>query len=180
MKTFSLAKEFANIHHLEERVLRLSGLKLNESLRVFDVPIEFKSSNFIHTSHCGFNNKEIMTILHGYGGSGALNYPIMKNLSQSYQVYSTDLLGMGLSSRPQFDCQTIDETIDFFVESLEKWRMNLGLERFNLVGHSFGGYVACHYAIKYPERVKKLFMLSPLGMSRGANVSSPEEILICI
>jgi len=35
---------------------------------------------------------------------------------------------------------------------------------FILAGHSFGGYVVGHYAIKYPQHLKKLLMLSPAGV----------------
>jgi len=37
------------------------------------------------------------------------------------------------------------------------------MEGFYLMGHSFGGYVAGHYTHKYPENVKKVILMSPLG-----------------
>jgi cardiolipin-specific phospholipase len=40
------------------------------------------------------------------------------------------------------------------------------LDSFVLAGHSFGGYVSGLYALKYPHHVKKLLMLSPLGITR--------------
>lgn len=40
------------------------------------------------------------------------------------------------------------------------------MKDFVLIGHSFGGYVSGLYATKYPHHVKKLLMLSPLGVSR--------------
>ena len=45
------------------------------------------------------------------------------------------------------------------------------LEDFYLLGHSFGGYVTGHYAIQYPKHVKKLFLVSPVGL----RVSKPGE-----
>jgi len=41
---------------------------------------------------------------------------------------------------------------------------------FILAGHSFGGYICGHYAIKYPQHIKKLLMLSPAGV-----VKRPDE-----
>ena len=38
------------------------------------------------------------------------------------------------------------------------------LTDFYLVGHSFGGYSVGHYAVKYPQHVKKLLLLSPIGI----------------
>ena len=40
----------------------------------------------------------------------------------------------------------------------------MGLETFFLAGHSFGGYISGNYALRHPQRVKKLLLLSPLGM----------------
>lgn len=33
-----------------------------------------------------------------------------------------------------------------------------------IAAHSFGGYISTKYALEYPERVKKLIMLSPFGV----------------
>jgi len=39
------------------------------------------------------------------------------------------------------------------------------LTGFILAGHSFGGYVVGHYACRYPQHIKKLLMLSPIGVN---------------
>ena len=52
----------------------------------------------------------------------------------------------------------------FFVESLEAWREAKGLERMTLAGHSMGGYMAVAYSEKYPHRVDRLVLLSPVGV----------------
>ena len=38
------------------------------------------------------------------------------------------------------------------------------LTNFVLVGHSLGGYMGGHYACKYPQHIKKLILLSPIGI----------------
>ena len=38
------------------------------------------------------------------------------------------------------------------------------MEKFVLAGHSFGGYIAGNYAVKYHKYVTKLLMLSPIGV----------------
>jgi pimeloyl-ACP methyl ester carboxylesterase len=42
----------------------------------------------------------------------------------------------------------------------------LGLERVDLVGHSFGGMVAAEYAATFPHRVGKLVLIDALGLWR--------------
>jgi cardiolipin-specific phospholipase len=46
---------------------------------------------------------------------------------------------------------------------LEAWRVAKNLDSFYLVGHSLGGYISSLYTIKYPQRVKKLLLVSPIG-----------------
>lgn len=38
------------------------------------------------------------------------------------------------------------------------------LNRINLLGHSFGGYLSSQYSLKYPDRVEKLILADPWGM----------------
>ena len=50
------------------------------------------------------------------------------------------------------------------MESLEKWRKAMKLEKFVLLGHSLGGYISCCYALQYPQHVEKLILASPVGV----------------
>lgn len=165
----------AKLQTLENNILKHAGFQVGEDIEVYDVKID--DSDHIHTYRCGDENKEVMVLLHGYGGTGILFFRIMKELSLKYKVYCVDLLGMGLSSRPKFECKNAEETINFFLDSQEKWRIAVGLENFILAGHSFGGHIACHYTAKYPDRVTKLYLISPLGFTRYEKESSnPKKI----
>jgi abhydrolase domain-containing protein 5 len=154
-------------HQLERDILSHSGLTLDKDLIIKDVEIEYpEPKNHIHTTICGQNNSKYpLVLLHGYGGSGILYYPMLSELAKGYNVFCIDLLGMGLSSRPPFNFETTEETVKYFVESTEAWRKAMSLETIYIGGHSFGGYMAAQYALKYPERVSKLFLLSPVGVS---------------
>ena len=162
---------------LEEQILQNSGLEIAKDLHIFDVPIDFEGDNFIHTYRCGDENKEDLVLIHGFGGCSVLYYQMLKDLATKYRVFCIDLLGMGLSSRPEFKCTTTEETIAYFVDSIEKWREALNIEKFNLAGHSFGGYMSAQYAAKYQSRVQKLFLLSPAGVTKHGNTGTLEEFM---
>ena len=42
-------------------------------------------------------------------------------------------------------------------------RAELGFERWDVLGHSFGGHVALEYVLRYPERVSRLILLDTAG-----------------
>ncbi|XP_039251912.2 (Lyso)-N-acylphosphatidylethanolamine lipase-like [Styela clava] len=112
-------------------------------------------------------NKEIedktpLVMVHGMaGGIGlfALNYDALVG---KRPVYAFDLLGFGRSSHPNFEKDAIDSE-NQFVESIEQWRDSVGLNKMIILGHSFGGYLASSYALKYPERIEHLILADPWG-----------------
>lgn len=75
----------------------------------------------------------------------------------------------------------IKEVEDVFVESLERWRELNGIDKFDLIAHSFGGYVGMCYLMKYPDRVNKVVMVSPGGFERSPfAITNPlYESIIC-
>lgn len=111
-----------------------------------------------------------LVMLHGYGASSMHFYRNMHGLSRQFYktVYSLDMLGWGLSSRPTsfFNSNTsLEETEDFFVESLEAWRVAQDIPKFTLAGHSMAGYLSVAYSERYPERVERLILMSPAGVN---------------
>ncbi|KAF4551937.1 Alpha/beta hydrolase fold-containing protein 4 [Elsinoe fawcettii] len=113
-----------------------------------------------------------LVMLHGYGAGLGFFYRNFEPLSRltGWKLYALDLLGMGRSSRPPFRIAAkdhqgkISEAESWFVDSLEEWRIKRGIDRFTLLGHSLGGYMAVAYALKYPGRLNKLILASPVGI----------------
>lgn len=80
-----------------------------------------------------------------------------------------DERGCGLS-----DWEVADLSFEAFVEDLEAVADKLGLERFPLLGISQGCAVSIEYAVRHPERVSGLILIS--GYAAGwRHLASPEE-----
>lgn len=52
-----------------------------------------------------------------------------------------------------------------FVQDLDGVRAAMGIERFHLIGHSWGGLLALEYALAHPDRLRSLILLSPMPPS---------------
>ena len=122
-----------------------------------------------------------LVILHGYMNASAYFYRNFGSLANYFQqIYALDMMGWGLSSRPAFeevvDGHNVKGAEDFFVESLEAWRSQNNIDRMILAGHSFGGYMSVAYCERYPERVEKLLLLSPVGVPDENDPAQQERV----
>lgn len=145
--------------------------------QVIDVPIG--NNNFIHE----FNVRNTVlkeqerhvVLVHGYGAALGLFINNFDGLTKrpNVNLHALDMLGYGLSSRPKlpkFNTNSLEDVQmveDFFLDSIESWRKEKNIEKFHLVGHSFGGYLSALYCLKYPEHVDKLVLVSPVGVERS-------------
>ena len=84
---------------------------------------------------------------------------------------------MARSYRPDFTCETHEEAEDFFLVKIEAWRKEMDLEIFDLVGHSFGGFLSARYSLKHSEYIRKLILLSPLGVVTSKTEEEMDELI---
>jgi len=105
-----------------------------------------------------------LVFLHGVGTGAALWVLNLASVATQRTAYAVDMLGFGRSSRVTFSSDPAVAEIEF-VESLEAWRQAVRLDTFVLVGHCFGGFIATSYALRYPNRVRHLLLVSPWGFS---------------
>ena len=67
----------------------------------------------------------------------------LMSIASHLQVYACDMIGFGLSTRPEVDFSGPEEAETFLVHYLAAWLTSLGLDAkpFILAGHSLGAYV---------------------------------------
>eukprot|EP00850_Spirogloea_muscicola_P013211 SM000088S23752 [mRNA] locus=s88:469039:471916:+ [translate_table: standard] len=110
-------------------------------------------------------DKPVLVMVHGYGAAQGFFFRNFDALADHFRVHAIDQLGWGGSSRPAFVCKSTEETESWFVDSLEDWRKAKGIDKFVLLGHSFGGYISARYALKHPERVQRLILVGTAGFA---------------
>jgi len=104
-----------------------------------------------------------IVIVHGGPGlDHSYLLPQMGELAKGYKLIFYDQRAMGKSSA---DFDTSLMTMNSFVEDLEGIRKTFGLEKMNLMGHSWGGLVSMFYAIKYPGHLQSLILVNSTAAS---------------
>lgn len=102
-------------------------------------------------------------LIHGWGCTAYVYRYNMPALAEAgYRALAFDLKGHGLSDKP---LDGDEYTIESMVEHVHDVLDALGLDRPALVGHSMGGSLIYHFASRYPERVRCLGLLSPVGLN---------------
>jgi pimeloyl-ACP methyl ester carboxylesterase len=104
----------------------------------------------------------VVLLLHGLGHwTDAAWGRLVPRLDPAARYVAFDLPGFGESDKPEAAYD-----LPFFREVLDGAVAALGLERFALVGHSLGGFLAADYAGRRPERVAKLVLIAPAAFAR--------------
>jgi proline iminopeptidase len=101
--------------------------------------------------------KPVCFILHGGpGGDHSVYKTKLSPLSEWMQLVYIDQRGCGLSARGPSSNYTLENN----VEDVEALRKYLGLEKIVLFGQSYGGMVALSYAVKYPQNLDGLLLVT--------------------
>ena len=114
-------------------------------------------------------------LIHGTPSSSYIWRNIMPSLLEAgYKVHLFDLLGYGLSERPQ-DPAT-DTSVTGQVPILEGLLALWGLNEAHIIAHDIGGAVAQRFAIQSPERVKSLTMLDVVSYDSWPSKRTHEQM----
>lgn len=124
--------------------------KLNGASIFFDVA----SSSLAVETNSLVEKPTIIALHGGLGFDHAYLKPGLEKLGEIAQIVFVDLRGQGRSARPPLATCTLGQMADD-VAALSD---HLGLERPIIFGHSAGGFVALHMALRHPDVVGGLIL----------------------
>jgi len=120
--------------------------------------------NGVKTNYLSYGEGKPLLILHGWGSCSDRWIKEAEIISatlrpgsgqEGFKVIVPDLPGFGASDKLSGPWRTND-----YIKWFEEFIKQLGIENFYLLGYSFGGALAVKMAVKYPQRVEKLFLVS--------------------
>ncbi len=113
-----------------------------------------------------FGSGQPLLIINGGPGMNSNGFEnVARKLSEHYRTIIYDQRGTGKSVLSVLDSTTI--TMDLMIADMESLRKFFKLDRWSVLGHSFGGMVASYYATKYPEHIDKMILSSSGGIDLG-------------
>ncbi len=120
--------------------------------------IKMDSKNIYYEEY-GKTNQHTVVYFHGGPGEGCWSYAYQaKLLSEKYHVVIFDQYGVLRSD-------TIPGNESFGVEDhvklIDKMREKLGIDKWSILGHSYGGMLACLYAHTYPDHTRSVIYDNP-------------------
>ena len=119
-----------------------------------DLTTRFGSTHVIVSSPKG---EKSLILLHGQDSSSTSWIYNITNLSQAFRVYAVDTIGDMGKSKPTYLPNSREEYAEWLLEVFEQ----LKIEKADLMGLSYGGFLATKFALVYPERVNRVVLLAP-------------------
>ncbi len=101
-----------------------------------------------------------LVLVHGFTGSRKDFAPCLEDLSDLGRTLAPALRGHGDGYHAG---NAAAYTLDAAAEDLVGWLDALGIDRFDLLGHSMGGFVVQRMVLAHPERVASLVLMDTAG-----------------
>jgi len=139
----------------------------DEALEKLDVDFEsgFVRTRFGQTHYiaCGPEDGEALFLIPGVAGCAPLWRRQLPAFARHFRVYALDIVGQPGRSDPNPPSFLNNDYVHWLCDVLD----GLDIDRAHFAGTSVGGWIVLQMGIMAPERVRKIVMLSPTGISRA-------------
>ena len=117
---------------------------------------------------------QAVVLIHGYTDNARDWVPLIPYLPGRYRLVIVDIRGHGQSSKPECCYTRLD-----FAYDVKLLLDRLKIQQADIVGHSLGSIIAQTFAETWPERTRKVILISSTG---GPRPGTPSEshIRLCI
>ena len=88
-------------------------------------------------------HRKTLVLLHGHGADDTIWDNLDASLNDNFTIV-----------RPNVSLYTACQSVEEYAEELHRFLTNANINRFTLIGHSMGGYIALAFAEKYPEMLE--------------------------
>ncbi|KRA17401.1 alpha/beta fold hydrolase [Lysobacter sp. Root604] len=153
---FSSPESEARYRTAYDAVLRAWPMDYQE----LDVPTRYGATHVIAS---GPESAPALVLLPSFAGSATLWRPNVAALSAVYRTYAVDTPGQAGKSVQTRAFANAQDLADWLSDLLD----GLGVARASLVGASYGGFLALNQALRAPERVRRVALISPAGVFVG-------------
>lgn len=110
-----------------------------------------------------------VVLLHGWAATiYTFRHALERLPAHGFRVIAPDLRGFGLSDKP---ITPHGYALDAYLEDLAALLDFMELDNVVLGGQSMGGGVSLHFALRNPERVRRLVLINPTGLAPVAFVN---------
>jgi pimeloyl-ACP methyl ester carboxylesterase len=111
-----------------------------------------------------------VVLIHGYTDNARDWVPMLPYLSKNHRLILVDIRGHGQSSKPECCYTRID-----FAYDIKLLLDTLGVAKADVVGHSLGSIIAQTFAEYWPERTRRVVLISSTGgWPRGRPRKTPQ------
>jgi pimeloyl-ACP methyl ester carboxylesterase len=160
-----------SLYSLPIRASAAEAPSYGAELEGFDYPFPVKQFAFVSQGeylHMAFMDiapagpaRGTIVLLHGKNFCAATWQATIKVLSEAgYRVVAPDQIGFCKSSKPahyQYSFQQLAKNTQSLLASL-------GVEKATILGHSTGAMLAIRYALMFPDAVRQLVLVDPIGL----------------
>ena len=131
--------------------------------------LEVGDGNLVYWEVCGSLTGKPAVMFHGGPGSGCVPGWRRYFNPAAYRVVLFDQRGCGRSTPHASDpsVELAANTTEHLIADIERLRERLGIERWLVVGGSWGSTLALAYAERLPQRVSEMVLFSVVTTSRG-------------
>lgn len=147
---FKTKSEEANYQTAYDKALKLWNIPYTEE----DVKTSFGTA---HVVMAGAKNGKDLVLLHGMDASSTMWYPNIKAFAKNHRIYAIDFIMEPNKSNLTAKPLSSDDIVAFYNEVFAYYKLN----KFDIIGASRGGWIATLLAVRQPNSIDKIVLLSP-------------------